>query len=68
MIDEKFLEKGLAIRAGSAYLYTCAWRTAVRLLVKRDAQGASSNEVTMETSVGRLESLGQVDFEGDREI
>jgi hypothetical protein len=38
------------------------------LLVKRDAQGASSNEVTMETSVGRLESLGQVDFEGDREI
>jgi hypothetical protein len=39
----------------------------VRLLVKRDAQGASSNEVTMETSVGRLESLGQVGFDGDGE-
>jgi hypothetical protein len=39
----------------------------VRLLVKRDAQGASSNEVTMETSVGRLESLGQVGFDGDEE-
>jgi hypothetical protein len=34
---------------------------------QRDAQGASLNEVTMETSVGRLESLGQVGFEGDRE-
>jgi hypothetical protein len=37
----------------------------VRLLVKKDAQGASSKEVTMETSVGRLESLGQVGFEGN---
>jgi hypothetical protein len=59
------LKKALANGAEAAYLYTCAWRTAVRLLVKRDAQGASLNEATMETSVGRLESLGQVGFEGD---
>ena len=59
------MKKGLAKRAEAAYLYTCAWRTAVRLLVKRDAQGASLNEATMETLVRRLESLGQVGFEGD---
>jgi hypothetical protein len=38
---------------------------AVDDLEEKEAQGASSNEVTMETSVGRLESLGQVGFEGN---